>query len=232
MSIYSKLFEIQQNLKAPKGQYNKFGSFHYRSCEDILEAVKPILAQQKTVVILQDELVLQGQRYYIKATACLLDIETGEQIKSEAYAREEEAKKAEQTQNEELQNLFRGILNNENLKVKAEPLKAEQVSGMIVLTEESRRMLEMKEAYGENEQMKMLFATAKPDETLILNSNHKLVKQICKWKEDANKKEDLDYMIDTIIKYSKGAKLKELGEFVQEDDEPIPSNKNIIITAN
>lgn len=93
MSIYSKLFEIQQNLKAPKGQYNKFGSFHYRSCEDILEAVKPILAQQKTVVILQDELVLQGQRYYIKATACLLDIETGEQIKSEAYAREEEAKK-------------------------------------------------------------------------------------------------------------------------------------------
>lgn len=47
-----------------------------------------------------------------------------------------------------------------------------------------------------------------------------------------NKKEDLDYMIDTIIKYSKGAKLKELGEFVQEDDEPIPSNKNIIITAN
>lgn len=93
MSIYSKLFEIQQNLKAGKGQYNKFGNFHYRSCEDILEAVKPILAQQKAVVILQDELVYNGQRYYIKATACLLDIETGEEVKSEAYAREEEAKK-------------------------------------------------------------------------------------------------------------------------------------------
>ncbi len=93
MSVYSKLFEIQQNLKAPKGQYNKFGGFHYRSCEDILEAVKPVLAQQKAIITLQDELVLQGQRYYIKATACLLDIETGEQVKSEAYAREEEAKK-------------------------------------------------------------------------------------------------------------------------------------------
>ena len=121
-----------------------------------------------------------------------IDADISDTLQQKEEEKDEEAKKAEQTQNEELQNLFRGILNNENLKVKAEPLKAEQVSGMIVLTEESRRMLEMKEAYGENEQMKMLFATAKPDETLILNSNHKLVKQICKWKEDANKKEDLD----------------------------------------
>ena len=50
----------------------------------------------------------------------------------------------------------------------------------------------LKEAYGENEQMKLLFATAKPDETLILNSNHKLVQQICKWKAEADKKEELD----------------------------------------
>lgn len=121
-----------------------------------------------------------------------IDADITDTLQQKEEEKDEEAKKAEQTQNEELQNLFRGILNNENLKVKAEPLKAEQVSGMIVLTEESRRMLEMKEAYGENEQMKMLFATAKPDETLILNSNHKLVKQICKWKEDADKKEDLD----------------------------------------
>ena len=63
---------------------------------------------------------------------------------------------------------------------------------MIVLTEESRRMLEMKEAYGENEQMKMLFATAQPDETLVLNSNNHLVQLICKWKGNADKKEDLD----------------------------------------
>ena len=93
MSVYSKLFEIQQTLKAPKGQYNNFGKYKYRSCEDILEAVKPILAQQRATIILYDELVLNGQRYYIKATACLVDIETGEQVKSEAYAREEENKK-------------------------------------------------------------------------------------------------------------------------------------------
>ena len=93
MSVYSKLFEIQQTLKAPKGQYNNFGKYKYRSCEDILEAVKPILAQQRATIILYDELVLNGQRYYIKATACLTDIETGEQVKSEAYAREEENKK-------------------------------------------------------------------------------------------------------------------------------------------
>ena len=93
MSIYSKLFKIQQNLKAPKGQYNSFGKYRYRSCEDILEALKPILAQQKAVITLSDELVLNGQRYYIKATACLIDIETGEQIKSEACAREDEMKK-------------------------------------------------------------------------------------------------------------------------------------------
>ncbi len=121
-----------------------------------------------------------------------IDADISDTLQQKEQEKDEETKKAEQAQNEELQNLFRGILNNETLKVKAEPLKAEQVSGMIVLTEESRRMLEMKEAYGENEQMKLLFATAKPDETLILNSNHKLVQQICKWKAEADKKEELD----------------------------------------
>ncbi len=93
MSIYNKLFEIQQKLKAPKGQYNKFGNYAFRSCEDILEAVKPLLMEQKAIVTISDELVLIGQRYYIKATASLMDIETGEQVKNEAYAREDENKK-------------------------------------------------------------------------------------------------------------------------------------------
>ena len=93
MSVYSKLFEIQQNLKAPKERNNEFGGFNYRSCEDILQQVKPILMEQKAIIILSDELAFIGQRYYIKATACLVDIETGEQVKSEAYAREEENKK-------------------------------------------------------------------------------------------------------------------------------------------
>lgn len=121
-----------------------------------------------------------------------IDADISDTLQQKEEEKDEDTKKAEEQQNEELQNLFRGILSNETIKVKSEPLKAEQVSGMIVLTEESRRMLEMKEAYGENEQMKMLFATAKPDETLILNSNNKLVQLICKWKGNEDKKEDLD----------------------------------------
>lgn len=93
MNIYNKLFEIQQKLKAPKENYNVFGKYNFRSCEDILEAVKPILAEQKTIILLHDSLELIGQRYYIKATAVLMDIETGEQVKGEAYAREDENKK-------------------------------------------------------------------------------------------------------------------------------------------
>lgn len=93
MSIYSKLFEIQQNLKAPKGQYNKFGKYTFRSCEDILEALKPLLASQKAIIVLSDELTNIEQRYYIKATARIIDIETGEQIENSSYAREDENKK-------------------------------------------------------------------------------------------------------------------------------------------
>lgn len=93
MSIYSKLFEIQQNLKAPKGQYNQFGKYAFRSCEDILEALKPLLASQKAIIVLSDELTNIEQRYYIKATARIIDIETGEQIENSSYAREDENKK-------------------------------------------------------------------------------------------------------------------------------------------
>lgn len=69
MNIYTKLAEIQQKLKAPKGQKNNFGNYKYRSCEDILEAVKPLLGDFS--LTLNDEIVLIGERYYIKATACL-----------------------------------------------------------------------------------------------------------------------------------------------------------------
>ena len=90
MSIYEKLLEIQQRLKVPKNQYNKFGEYYYRNCEDILEGVKPLLTKQKATLILFDEPVMIGQRYYIKATACLTDTETKEEVKSVAYAREAE----------------------------------------------------------------------------------------------------------------------------------------------
>ena len=85
---------IQKNLKAPKGQYNSFGKYKYRSCEDILEAVKPILAISGTALTLSDTLEYIGNRYYIKATATLVDTESGAVIgQTTAYAREEEVKK-------------------------------------------------------------------------------------------------------------------------------------------
>lgn len=86
----SKLLEIQHKLKAPKGQYNKFGKYKYRSCEDILEAVKPILYEVGCTLTLEDEVVLIGDRYYIKATARLKGEDTDEVVT--AYAREAETK--------------------------------------------------------------------------------------------------------------------------------------------
>lgn len=93
MSIYAKLRVIQLNLIAPKNQYNNFGKYNYRSCEDILEGLKPCLQETKTAVTVNDEIVQIGDRYYIKATATLFDCETGESVSNTAYAREEESKK-------------------------------------------------------------------------------------------------------------------------------------------
>lgn len=89
----NKLLKIQQELKCKKGQYNNFGKYRYRSCEDILESVKPLLAETKCILTLSDEMVQIGDRYYIEALATITDIETGETIQNTAYAREEESKK-------------------------------------------------------------------------------------------------------------------------------------------
>lgn len=93
MSIYDKLFNIQQNLNAPKSQRNNFGNYNYRSCEDILEAVKPLLSENKCVLKLSDEIIYTGERYHVKAIATLTDIETGEKESANGWAREEESKK-------------------------------------------------------------------------------------------------------------------------------------------
>lgn len=93
MSVYAKLREIQLNLIAPKNQYNSFGKYNYRSCEDILEGLKPCLQATQTAVTVNDEIVQIGDRYYVKATATLFDCETGESVSNTAYAREEESKK-------------------------------------------------------------------------------------------------------------------------------------------
>jgi len=91
--IYQKLCAVQSALKAPKSQFNKFGNYAYRKAEDILEAVKPLLAAQGCVLNCTDELVLIGDRYYIKATATITAVEDGSQVSATAFAREEEEKK-------------------------------------------------------------------------------------------------------------------------------------------
>lgn len=92
MGIKEKLLMIQGELKAPKGQYNNFGGYKYRSCEDILEAVKPLLIKYNATLTISDDIILIGDRYYVKATAILWDIEKDEPIINTAYAREAEIK--------------------------------------------------------------------------------------------------------------------------------------------
>jgi len=93
MSVQKKLVEIQSKLKAPKSQYNSFGKYNYRSCEDILEGVKPLLTLTLCTLTLADDVVQVGDRIYIKATVILTDCESGESVSSTALAREAETKK-------------------------------------------------------------------------------------------------------------------------------------------
>jgi len=86
MSIIKKLNIIQVALKAPKGQHNNFGKYNYRSCEDIVEGVKPLLVGTGTILLLGDEIVEIGNRIYVKATAMLKDEE--HEISVSAFARE------------------------------------------------------------------------------------------------------------------------------------------------
>ena len=85
------LSEIQKELKAPKGQMNKFGGYRYRSCEDILEAVKPLLEDMSLEI--SDSIELIGNRFYVKATATLRDNAGKTIAETSAYAREAETKK-------------------------------------------------------------------------------------------------------------------------------------------
>lgn len=93
MKVELKLYAVQQALKAPKDQFNGFGKYNYRSCEGILEALKPHLGLNKLIVTLGDRVVEVGGRVYIEATATVTDIEEGGQISCTAYAREEDSKK-------------------------------------------------------------------------------------------------------------------------------------------
>ena len=87
-----RLLKIQQELKAPKNQYNSFGEYNYRSCEDILIAVKPLLKEQGLALTISDEIIQLGERYYIKAVATIYDENGKELHHCQAYAREAEQK--------------------------------------------------------------------------------------------------------------------------------------------
>ena len=94
LNVYEKLMNVQQELKAPKNQYNSFGEYKYRSCEDILEAVKPLLKENKLALVLTDTVIPASEnRFYVKATAKLIDIETGDTVENTAFARESDEKK-------------------------------------------------------------------------------------------------------------------------------------------
>ncbi len=87
-----ELLKIQELLDVPKNQFNDFGNYHFRSAEDILTAVKPLLVQNSCTLKLSDEVVQIGERYYIKATAKLTN-STGESEEAHGYAREALSKK-------------------------------------------------------------------------------------------------------------------------------------------
>lgn len=92
-TIYEKLLAVQNELKAPKDKRNNFGGYNFRSCEGILEAVKPLLQEQGLMLTIKDEVVNIGDRYYVRATVLLDDISSNGEIAITALAREEEAKK-------------------------------------------------------------------------------------------------------------------------------------------
>lgn len=89
--LTQRVGDIQHKLKAPKGQYNSFGKYNYRSCEDILEGVKPLLKEHNLALLIDDEIVQIGERYYVKATAKITD--GRESVSATAYAREPDTKK-------------------------------------------------------------------------------------------------------------------------------------------
>lgn len=93
LTLIQKLNVIQTKLKAPKNQWNDFGKYNYRNCEDILESVKPLLNETRTSLTLSDEMISVGNRNYVKATATLYDNESDTVIEVTANAREEETKK-------------------------------------------------------------------------------------------------------------------------------------------
>lgn len=124
-----------------------------------------------------------------------IDANISDTLKNEES--EEEKKKDEQL-NTELQNLFRGLLNNEKLNVKTENLKTDNISAMILLSEESRRMEELSKYYAKDENMKKMFAGMKAEQTLVLNKSNKLIQLLFELKENSERKEETELICNQI----------------------------------
>lgn len=92
MQLYEKLLDVQQQLKVPKAQWNDFSKFYYRNMDDILQALKPLLQQYKLLLFMTDGVKEMGGKCYIEATVTLVDLESGEKISVNGYAREAEKK--------------------------------------------------------------------------------------------------------------------------------------------
>lgn len=86
MNIKEKLLKVQIELKAPKNQRNNFGGYNYRSCEDILEAVKPLLEKNNMTLTISDDIIQVGEKYFVKSIATVQDLESEETITNQAFA--------------------------------------------------------------------------------------------------------------------------------------------------
>ncbi len=130
----------------------------------------------------------KNQDISLKVQRIDADIDTLQEKNEEEIS--EAKKQAQEFELNQMQDLFRAAIGNDKLKLNIETLKAEKVSAMILLSEESRRMMEMMEAYANNEEMKAMFSSIKPDETLVLNRGNKLVKALLSMADKEEKKED------------------------------------------
>lgn len=91
-NVLKKLLIIQQNISVPKEQHNEFGDFNYRSCEDILERARPLCNDNGLVIRLTDKIIQMSDRFYVEATAAVIDVDSGEVFSTTAYARETETR--------------------------------------------------------------------------------------------------------------------------------------------
>ena len=124
-----------------------------------------------------------------------IDADISDTLQQKEDTEASEAKKqADEHTNTKMETLFRGLLNNDTLKVSVEALKSTQVSAMILLSEQSRRMMEMMESYGNSTDLKAMFANIKPEETLVLNRSNPLVKNLLALSEKNDKQETVDML--------------------------------------